>query len=166
MKTHSKRWFRSAALALVTVLLGCAAVPALAQAPFVVPNAPTAQRNALNAVRAQINWLQNATRTASNYGQQGYGNVWGTFQGLRQAYQGFKSTLTPQQLAAGANALAELEAGLDILQEAFANCQEDVAAGHAMGAALNNMCRVLRQGTDLWWRELSKTSSRLRVGFG
>lgn len=136
------------------------------QFPFGAPATPGAQRNAAGVVRAQVNWLQNATRTASGYGVQGYGNVWGAFQGLRQAYESFRATLTPQQLSAGANQLAELEAGLDILQEAFANYEQDVARGHSAGAALNSMCTVLRQGSDLWLRELNKTASRLRVGLG
>ncbi len=138
----------------------------LAQWPFVPPTTPDAQRNALGAVRSQVNWLQNATRTASNYGGQGYDNVWQQFQMLRGAFGAFKQTLNPGQLAEGANSLAELEAGLDIIQEAFANYQADVAAGQMASSALRNMCQVLREGSSLWLQELNKTCSRLRVGWG
>jgi hypothetical protein len=138
----------------------------LAQWPFVPPTTPDAQRNALGAVRSQVNWLQNATRTASNYGGQGYDNVWQQFQMLRAAYGTFRQTLNPRQLTEGANSLAELEAGLDIIQEAFANYQADVAAGQMASSALRNMCQVLREGSSLWLQELNKTCSRLRVGWG
>jgi hypothetical protein len=74
--------------------------------------------------------------------------------------------LTPQQLAYGANDLEELNAGLDIIQEAFDNYQEDVAGGRAADAALAKLCRVLRQGSTLWLQEMNKTSSRLKIGWG
>ncbi len=134
------------------------------QWPFGTPTTPDAQRNALSAVKAQFNWLQNATRTASNFGAQGYDNVWRTFQAARATYEVLKSTLTSQQLTYGANDLAELDAGLDIIQEAFAYYQADLAAGQSVSNALRNMSRVLRQSSDVWLRELNKTCSRLRVG--
>src|SRR5258705_4107764 len=83
------------------------------------PTTPTAQRNALNALRAQVNWFRNATRTAPNYATGNYDYVWQQFQRLRRAYDEFKATLTPKQSASGANELVELDAGLNILEEAF-----------------------------------------------
>ena len=137
-----------------------------AQWPFPPPTTPDSQRNALNALRSQINWLQSATRTAPNYGNQGYATVWSQFDGLRAAYNGLKQTLNPGQLARGANSLAELDAGLDIIQEAFTNFQNDVSAGRPPNTALRDMCQVLRQGSTLWAKELHKVCSQLRVGFG
>jgi hypothetical protein len=136
-----------------------------AQWPFGPPTTPDAQRNALRSVRSQVNWLQNSTRSAPDFGAAGYGNVWQMFQGLRSTYSALKQTLTPQQLAYGANQLAELDAGLDIIQEAFTNYQEDIAAGQPGSMALNNMCRVLRQGSGVWLQELNKNCQRLRVGW-
>jgi hypothetical protein len=142
--------------------------PSLAHAqwPYASSTSPDAQRNALNALRSQMSFFQNATRTASSYGQQGYGNVQGQFQGVRDAYNALKQTLTPQQSANGANAIAELDAGLDILQEAFTNFQNDLAAGRQASMALRDMCEVLRQGSQLWSQQLTKTCSQLRVGWG
>src|SRR5262245_42769802 len=97
--------------------------------PFAAPTNPTAQRGAANGVRSQVGWVQNACQDASGYCDNGYGMVWQQFQNLRGAWIGFKNTLSPQQLSAGANEIAELDAGLDILQESFNNYQEDVAAG-------------------------------------
>jgi len=149
------------ALSVLSPLLICA------QWPFGAPTTPDAQRNALNAVRMQVKWLQNSTRTAVNFvGAQGYGNVRQQFDGLRGAYNGLKQTLNPQQLAYGANDLAEMDAGLDILQEAFSNFEEDTAAGQPVASALRNMCQVLRQGSALWLQELNKKAAPLRIGWG
>jgi hypothetical protein len=137
---------------------------AWAQWPF-PPVTPNDQRNAVNNLRSQLNWFQNATRTAPNFGAQGYGQVHTQFDGIRGAYEGLKHTLSPRQLADGANALAELDAGLDIIQEAFANYENDVAAGRPATAALRDMCEVMRQATQLWAQELNKTCSRFRIGY-
>jgi hypothetical protein len=118
----------------------------------------------LNAVRSQVQWLQNATRTAAPLGDQGFANVWQQFQTLRNTYVGLKQTLNPQQLAAGANALAELDAGLDIIQEAFTNYQNDLAAGRSPSAALRDLCQIMAQGSRIWLQQLNKSCMALRVG--
>ena len=151
---------------LLVILTTLLLQPVFGQWPFGVPVTPQSQRNALGAVRSQVGWVQNATQVAPNYGAQGYGNVWQSFEGLREAYRVFKSSLNPQQLSYGANQLAELDAGLDIIAEAFTNYQEDVSAGRPAGPALRNMCRVMRQSCGLWLQELNKTCSQLRVGWG
>jgi hypothetical protein len=137
-----------------------------AQWPYGAPITPDTQRNALNAVRAQVNWFQNTTRTAPNYGENGYGNVLQQFQAIRGAYSELKAALTPQHAAAGANAFAELDAGLDILEEAFTNCQNDVASGRLVRSALSDMCQVLRQGSRVWLDELNRNCNALRLGWG
>jgi hypothetical protein len=157
----------------LTLLLATGLAATLARAqpgayyppPMGVPATPDSQRNAVNNVKSQVGWLQNATRTASNYGDGGLSVVWQNFQSLRQAYNGFKATLGPQQAAAGANELAELDAGLDIVQESFDNYQQDVAAGHPPAAAMRNLCQVLRQGADVWLQEFNRDCARLRVGW-
>jgi hypothetical protein len=149
-----------------TLLSGLPFQPVFGQWPFGVPVTPQAQRNALGAVKSQVGWVQNATQVAPNYGPQGYGNVWQAFGGLREAYNAFKATLNPQQQAYGANQLAELDAGLDIIAEAFDNYQEDISAGRPPGPALRNMCSVMRQACGVWLQELNQTCSQLRVGWG
>jgi hypothetical protein len=127
--------------------------------------APGSQRNAVNSVQSQVNWLQNATRTAPNYGAGGYGLLLQQFDMLCGAYDGFKHTLTPRQLDYGANDLAELDAGLGIIREAFDNYQEEIADGRAGASATRNLCSVLRQSTALWSQEFKRDCNRLRVGF-
>jgi hypothetical protein len=132
--------------------------------PIAAPTTPSAQRNAFNGVKSQVGWLQNSCSTATSYGDGGYGVIWQQFQNLRGAYAGFKNTLTPQQLSYGANEIAELDAGLDILQESFNNYQEDVAAGQSTSSALNNLAQVLSRASGVWLQEFNRDSARLRVG--
>ena len=166
MSAFLKRFNRLGMIGLWLGLVAGAPLLVFAQWQFSAPATPDAQRNALNGVRSQVNWLQNATRTASNYGPQGYGNVLQQFEALRDAYNGLKQTLNPQQLAQGANDLAELDAGLDIIQEAFANYQEAVSAGQPVNSALRDMCQVLGQTSRIWLQELNKRCAGLRVGWG
>jgi len=127
---------------------------------------PDAQRSALTGLRSQISWFQNATRVSANYGDQGYGKVWEQFQSFRGSWSGLRQTLNPRQLNDGANAIAELDAGLDIIQEAFTNYQNDIAAGRPAYSALSDMCHVLRQATQIWAQEFNKHVLRLRIGSG
>jgi hypothetical protein len=167
MKTGSKR------LSLVTLAVLCAGIglmlsPLLrAQVPWGMepPRTPMAQRNAQNAVQSQVNWLQNATRTAPNYGAGGYGLLMQQFEMLCNAYNGFKQTLSPRQVANGANYLAELDGGLEIIREAFGNYQDEVANGRSESLATRSLCQVLRQATDLWSREFREDCNQIRVGW-
>ncbi len=165
------------AFTVLALLSGLVVVPPgwlQAQAPWPPPPPPPwpigpqisidAQRTARNEVRAQANWLQNSIRTASSYRTDPAGLIWQQFQIFSQAYGALKNTLTPQQLDYGANDLAELDAGLGILQEAFTNFQQDVAAGRSVNLALRDLSRVLSQATGVWMQEFNTVCARLRVG--
>ena len=129
------------------------------------PITPDSQRAAMNAVHAQVNWVQNATRNAPNHGQNGAAMLDQQFGGLRGAFEEFKRVLTPAQQSAGANDLAELGAGLDIIAEAFSEYQNDIANGRPNSTALRNLCQVLARATDVWYQEFKKDCSRLRIGW-
>ena len=128
-----------------------------------IPTTPQAQRNALNKVRSRVNWLQNATRTAGNFNDN-VGKIWREVQTLRAAFNAFTMTLNPQQRANGANELAELRAGIDILESAFTNYNNDVAGGRSENAAFAELTQVMRQGARFWQQELDRVSARLLVG--
>jgi hypothetical protein len=130
-----------------------------------VPTNANSQRNALNNVRSRVDWLQNATRNASGYVGTGAQMLGQQFETLRGSFSAFTMTLTPQQAASGANELAELGAGLDIIAEAFNNYQDDLASGRNPSVALNDLCQVLRDATSAWLQELNKDAARLRVGW-
>jgi hypothetical protein len=154
------------ALMILSVGLLYAQVPwGYAPPPIPTPNTPMAQRNAQTTVQSQVTWFRNSTQTAPNYGGGGYGLVWQQFQMLQGAYNAFKATLADQQISAGANELAELDAGLGILEEAFTNYQQEVADGQSSTSAFNEMCQVLNQAAGVWLQEFNSDCSRLRVGW-
>jgi hypothetical protein len=69
-----------------------------AQASWLTPfSLKDTQRNALNQVRGQVKWLQNATRTASRSPVGGYDLLGQRYQTVCAAYGAFKRTLTPPQ---------------------------------------------------------------------
>jgi len=167
MKCSAKKLALPAALGLwvsLAVLLANM-VSAQAQWPFAPPTTPMAQRNAMNLVINQVNWFQNATRTASSVAGGGYGVLVQQFQAVRDQYAGFKSTLTPQQLTSGANQVAELDAGLDIIQEAFGDYQAAVANGQSSASAFRNLCQVLNEAIGVWVQEFKQDCRQLRVGW-
>ena len=135
-----------------------------AQLPFAPPTSPMAQRNALNLLLYEVNWFQNAARSASSYPDGGYGLLVHQFQSVRDHYDAFKSTLTPQQLASSTNQLAELDAGLDILQKAFTNYQTAVANGQSSITASANLRQVLNKAIQVWTHKLKQDRRQLRVG--
>jgi len=167
MKTITQRFVRLTAPGLLVGLgvLCASLVRAQAPWPFAAPTTPMAQLNSKNLVLNQVNWLQNATRTASSQPNNGYGLLVQQFQAVRSQYAGLKSTLTPQQLAAGANQFAELDAGLDIVQEAFTDYQTAVANGQSIYTAMANMCRVLNEAMGVWAQEFKRDCRQLQVGW-
>ena len=173
MKSTFSKFAVPAGLALSAALLIVAPGPTPAQylgpyaAPpgMAVPTTPMAQRNALSAVRAQVGWLQNATGSAPDYGSQGAAMLWQQFQGVSRAYNGFTMTLSAEQAAEGANEFAELAGGLNIIQEAFTNYQDDLASGRLVSVALDDLCQVLSQAAGVWLQELNQDCSNLGVGW-
>jgi uncharacterized NAD(P)/FAD-binding protein YdhS len=133
--------------------------------PFVTPTTPTAQRNALNFLRSQVNWFRNATQNAPRFAS-GYDKLWGQFQSVRNSFNAFKRTLRPHNMAVAANELAELEAGLDIIQEAFFDYQQDVVSGRLANVALRSLSQVLDQAAGVWLEELDRVARQLGLSFG
>jgi len=172
MKLISLRYVLSVGLGLSAAGLWFSPLPVIAQVPWEpgapplmpVPATPEAQRGAMNNVRVRVSWLKNATRTAPGYATGADGLVWQAFQALCVEYTTFTRSLNAQQTAYGANELAELAAGLDILQRSFANYQEDVATGRPPAKALRDMCQVLGKAADVWLEEFNRDCARLRVG--
>jgi hypothetical protein len=167
VKQLSRKLLFIAPLGMLLALAFVAPRLSRAQVPWGSPGSttPSAQRNALSAVQAQVGWLQNATRNAQNYLSGPYEMVWQQFQSLCGAYNALKATLNPRQLASGANELAELDAGLGILQEAFSDYQDDLAAGQSSTSAFRRMCQDLNEAAGVWVQELNKDAGRMHVGW-
>jgi hypothetical protein len=121
-----------------------------------------AQRNTLRAVFAQVDWFRNATRTAPNFPFGGCQMLQDQFELLRAQYNNqLKSTLTARQLTLGANDLAELDAGLDVIEEALVSLQSG-----ADRFVFSKMCRVLNEAMREWGKEMDRVSRRLKIGSG
>jgi hypothetical protein len=166
MKALTRRYPLLTAILLLAVTSSLAPMWMSAQAPwpFTPARTPEAQRNTLREVQSRVNWLQNTTKTAPNYGAGGRELLWQQFQSVCGAYEVFKSTLNPQQLHYGANDLAELDAGLQIIQQAFVEYDQDLSTRRSPLQSLRGLCRVLSEASALWLRELNQDSARLRVG--
>ena len=64
-----------------------------------------------------------------------------------------------------ANQLAELDAGLNTIQEAFTDYQTAVANAKSGNTASANLRRVLIKAIRVWTRELKQDCRQLRVGW-
>ena len=151
-------------LALLSCLVTASALRVSAQYPwpYVVPATPMAQNNAMNLVQNQVRLCQNSTRAASY--MNGYAMLSQQFQEVRNQYGGFKGTLTPWQTGYGGNRLADLDAGLDIIAEAFTDYQAAVANGQSPSRAFNNLKQVLNQAMGAWGQEFKQVCYQIRVG--
>ena len=167
MKSITKRLRNSNGIGYTAGLavLFAALMSVPAQWPSPPATNPTAQRNAMNLVVNQIKWLQSAIRTSGSYAGGGYGNLQEQFQAVRDRWASFETTLTPQQLNAGGDRWAELDEGLDVISEAFADFQTAVASGKSEINAYHELTRVLNQGIGLWGRQFNQTCRELRVGW-
>jgi len=122
------------------------------------------QRQAQAAVYNQLRELYRATQNARNYGDEGVQLVSQQFQLLRKSYQDFTATLTADQSAARANEWAELDAGLEILQQAFDNYRQDINAGRTTATALSDLVLVLEQGGRVWLQNFNAAVQSLAQG--
>lgn len=135
-----------------------------AQAYYSGVDAGDAQRNSIRTLRFQLDAFRSATRTApAYYNGTGYDMVTSHFQAVRSAYATFKSTLTSTQASARANDFAELDAGLDIIAEAFTNYQSDVTSGYSGAPAFRDLCQTLSRAMTAWSQQFITVCSRARI---
>jgi hypothetical protein len=156
---------RGLGLLVSLAVLWASVVYIQAQLPFAPPTNSMAQRNALNLLLNQVNWFRNMARSPSSNPGGGYGLLVQQFQAVRDRYNGFKTTLAPQQLASSAKQLAELDAGLDIIQQAFTDYQTAVANGQPSNTASANLRQVLKEAIRVWTQKLKQDRRQLRVGW-
>jgi len=102
---------------------------------------------------------------ALNYRDAAVQMIFDQFQSLCRQYNSFTATLSPQQQADFGNEWAELSSGLEIIQEAFGNYQQDLANGRSSAAALADLSRVLNEATRVWLQQFNATVSQARVGW-
>ena len=167
MKSCEHTMSRAILLALMVTLCFLPAPHSPAQLVPLAPaqSTPMAQRNAMNLVLNQIRWFQNSCGSAGSYAGGGFGILQQQFQAVRDQYSNFKTTLNAYQANTGGNQIAELDAGLDIIQEAFADYQTSVANGQSPNSAYSNLRQVLSQAMRVWSDQFKQTCNQLRVGW-
>lgn len=145
-----------------------------AGSPASIVQGPTLTATLRNAVQATSDQVRVATRNAAEVGRRARGasyqmqNLSNDFQTLQFHFQNLRATsnvageLALQlQSARAANAAAELDAGLNIISEAFAPVQQELEAGTANRNTVINLCQVLNLALNEWQKELKRNSARL-----
>jgi hypothetical protein len=128
------------------------------------PTLPQSPRQLLDQIRTQLHWLESATRTSSMFNTGADVLLWRHYDGLGVSFRAFQRSLSPQQQEFGANNLAELDAGLAIIGEAFANFQDDLNQGRHGTVAFRTLCQVLRDSARVWGQEMNRVARQLQVG--
>jgi hypothetical protein len=135
---------------------------------------PTLAASLRNGVQAVSDQARLTARTAADMGQRAGGggyqmqNFEADYQNLRLQFQNLRFTfaaagelVVQSQSARAANATAELDAGLNIIAEAFLPVQQELQTGNVNRDTIVRMCQTLNQALDLWQKELKKSSARL-----
>jgi len=131
-----------------------------------VRNAAVATQNQLAALRnVTDNWCRRAA--AANYGDADlrldYDNVLSQFQNLRTQFNYLGQLALQLGRPRADNAVAELDAGLNIIAELFAFLQEQYAAGTLDRATVLRTARLFQKAMREWEKELRKNTSRLGI---
>jgi len=173
-----KRFITTLGLPGLTVIwLAMTASPATAQVyggwpggapPFI--QGPTLADTIRNGCQASSDQARVTAQAAADMGQRVRSaayqtqNFWSDYQNLQFQFQNLRATFAavdafvPQlQSPRASNAAAELEAGLNIISEAFA----PVDQGTFNRDAIVRMCQVLKEALDVWRQELRKDAARL-----
>ena len=159
-----------------------AASPAAAQvlpgypvgAPPVLVQGTSVAASLRNAVQVTADQCRRTSQFAQQMGRRVYTgsyqmeNLAADYQALQLEFQDLRLSFNlvaqqAQQLPSprAANAAAELQAGLDIISEAFAPVQQEIQMATVNRDTVASMCRVLQEALQVWDRELKKKSSRL-----
>ena len=146
--------------------------PAGTRPPFL--QGPTLEATLRNGVQASSDQARLTAQTATVMGRRAKGvgyqmqNLWDDYQNLEMHFQNLRITFhavanLALQLrnARAANAAAELEAGLNIISEAFDPVQREIQAGTVNPDTVVRMSQVLDEALLQWQGELKRCSSRL-----
>jgi hypothetical protein len=167
---------------LAGLWLAMAPLPATAQAdapwltgmPLPFLQGPTLADTLRNGVQMTSDQCRLTAQFAREMGRRtrsaGYQlqNLWTDYQNLDYQFQNLRHTFNAVgdlalqlQTPRAANAAAELQAGLDIISEAFLPVQQEIQAGTSNCDTALRMCQVLDEALMVWQKELKRCSSRL-----
>jgi hypothetical protein len=171
-------WLRAIAALWLLVAAWSASAQAVGAWPIYTPPPPFVQGPTLgatlfNAAQVTSDQARVTAQAALEMGRRARGDLQmlyfsNDYQNLQLQFQNLRATfnqlagLVPQlQSARAANAVAELDAGLNIIAEAFTPVQQEIQAGMLNRDTVVRMCQLLKETLDLWQRELKKDSARL-----
>jgi len=146
------------------------------QAPALVgPTLGASLRNAAAATQAQAgmvrkganDWGRRASSGAYNAAQfqQDFATAQFQFRMLHEQFNGLGSLALQLNRPNANNAVAELDAGLNIIGELFTFLQNQFNAGTLDHQTIVRTCRALEDAMREWERELKKNSSRIGLVF-
>lgn len=128
-------------------------------------------RNAAAATQAQATMVRKGANdwgrraTTGGYGaaqfQQDFQTVQFQFQLLREQFNGLGSLALQLSRPRASNAVAELDAGLNIIAELFTFLGTQFNAGTLDPQTIVRTCRAFEDAVREWERELKKNSSRI-----
>ena len=171
-------------LAIVVAALGVAFAPLLIPAQMVAPGVPgvplpflqgptladtlrNGAQMASNQSRLTAQFAADMSQRARSGGYQrqnflaDYQNLEYQFQNLQFTFNALGQQALQLKSPRAANAVAELESGLNIIAEAFTPMQQDIQAGTFNPDTVQRMCGALNQALLEWQKELKRCSSRL-----
>jgi hypothetical protein len=140
------------------------------QTGVVGPTPGATLRNATTATLTQAGIVRNSAnawrnRASGTYGadqfRQDYVNVQFQFATLRQQFNGAGTLALQLGNDRANNAVAELDAGLNVIAELFTFLEGQFNAGTLDRQTIVRTCRALEDSLRVWERELKKNSSRL-----
>ena len=127
-------------------------------------NAATATYSQLNALRINVdNWSRraNAGIYTDAYFRQDYANAQSQFVALRTQFNYMAELALQLGRPRAANAVAELDAGLDIIVELFVFLEEQYSAGVLDRQTVVRTTQIFQRAIREWEQELRKNSSRM-----
>jgi hypothetical protein len=139
---------------------------------------PTMGANLRNMAAATQNQAGIVRRTANDWGrrvnsgayrqeyfQQDFANLQAQFQLLREQFNGLGSLALQTGRPRADNAVAELDAGLNMISELFTFLVDQFNAGTLDRNTIVRTCRAFEDAMREWERELKKNSSRLGLAY-
>lgn len=143
-----------------------AALPFL-QGPDLASTLRNGAQMASDQSRSTAQFGKDMSQRARSVGYQ-MQNLWTDYQSLEFQFQSLRATFhalgqlaLQLQTPRAANSVAELEAGLNIISEAFAPVQQDMQANVLNRDNVVRMGQVMNEALRVWQKELKKCSSRL-----
>lgn len=108
------------------------------------------QRNAMDSVLGAGDILCGQAMAVSRSPDMRMDQILQKFDDLRASYMNFKTTLTPQQLSYAAAEIADLDSGLQIINELFTSNPQEAVTGQTLRDNMLVKMRALNDAVRAW----------------